>query len=165
MKPVETPRVYLGPLLTDPSRIRREAVHRRKPFDEKSIAAESIPEYEAMGWRVDRKLKRVTKIKRDKSVDQRLENRFWMLLFKLGYPEISDGRAFTVLIDRKGAEPLRKQIDVFAKDDETVVVAECKASDKLARRTLQKDIEEFANPRGQFQMPYASTMVRTSALK
>ena len=71
-----------------------------------------------------------------------------MLLFKLGYPEISDGRSFTIQIERKGAEPLRKQIDVFAKDDETVIVAECKSSEKLARRTLQKDVEEFANLKG-----------------
>lgn len=139
---------YLGPLLTDPSRIKREAVHRRKPFDEKSVSPDDIAEHEAKGWQVDRKLKRKTKVKREKDIDERLENRFWMLLFKLGYPQLSDGRSFTILIDRKGAEPLRKQVDVFAKDDETVVVAECKASAKLTRRTLQKDIEEFANLKG-----------------
>lgn len=139
---------YLGPLLTDPSRIRREAVRRRKPFDEKSVSADVIPDHEAKGWQVDRKLKRVTKVKREKEIDERLENRFWMLLCKLGYPEISDGRSFSVLIERKGAEPLRKQIDVFGKDDETVIVAECKASEKLTRRSLQKDIEEFANLKG-----------------
>lgn len=139
---------YLGPLLTDPSRIRREAVRRRKPFDEKSVSADVIPDHEAKGWQVDRKLKRVTKVKREKEIDERLENRFWMLLCKLGYPEISDGRSFSVLIERRGAEPLRKQIDVFGKDDETVVVAECKASEKLTRRSLQKDIEEFANLKG-----------------
>ena len=139
---------YLGPLLTDPSRIRREAVNRRKPFEEKSISAEAVPEYEQLGWQVDRALKRVTKVKRDKGIDERLENKFWMLLFKMGYPEISDGRTFTILIERKGADPLRKQIDVFAKDDETVVVAECKASAKPTRRSLQKDIEEFANLKG-----------------
>lgn len=43
-----------------------------------------------------------------------------MLLARLGYPEINSGRKFTMLIDRKGAEPLRKQVDVFAKDDETL---------------------------------------------
>jgi DNA sulfur modification protein DndB len=126
--------VYLGPLLTDPSRIRREAVRRRKPFDEMSVSADAIPDHEAKGWQVDRKLKRLTKVKREKEVDERLENRFWMLLFKLGYPELSDGRAFTILIERKGAEPLRKQVDVFGKDDETVIVAECKACAKLTRR-------------------------------
>jgi len=141
---------YLGPLLTDPSRIKREAVRKRKLFDEKSVSADAISDHEAKGWQVDtkRKLKRATKVKREKDIDERLENRFWMLLFKLGYPELSDGRNFTVLIERKGAEPLPKQIDVFGKDDETVIVAECKASGKLTRRSLQKDIEEFANLKG-----------------
>lgn len=83
-----------------------------------------------------------------KSIDERLENRFWLLLAKLGYPEINDGRKFNIIIERKGAEPLRKQVDVFAQDDETVVVAECKASARFVRRTLQKDIEEFANLKG-----------------
>jgi DGQHR domain-containing protein len=139
---------YLGPLLTDPSRIRREAVRRRKLFDEKSIPPEAILDHEAEGWQVDRKLKRVTRIKREKELDERLENRFWMLLFKLGYPHLSDGRNFSILIERKGAEPVRKQIDVFGKDDETVIVAECRASARMARRTLQKDVEELASLKG-----------------
>jgi putative ubiquitin-RnfH superfamily antitoxin RatB of RatAB toxin-antitoxin module len=45
---------FFGPLLTDPSKIKREAVHRRKQFDEKSILAEEIPAYEADSWQVDR---------------------------------------------------------------------------------------------------------------
>lgn len=97
---------------------------------------------------VDKKLKRLTRVRREKEIDERLENRFWMLLFKMGYPEMNDGRKFSVLIERKGAEPLRKQVDVFAKDDETVIVAECKASEKVAKRSLQKDVEEFANLKG-----------------
>jgi DNA sulfur modification protein DndB len=140
---------YLGPLLTDPSKIRRAAVHRRKLFDEKSVVdANEIKDHEANGWQIDRTLKRVTKVKKEKEIDERLENRFWMFLVKLGYPEISEGRNFTILIDRKGAEPLRKQIDVFGKDEETVIVAECKASENLTKRSLQKDIEEFANLKG-----------------
>lgn len=84
-------------------------------------------------------------MRRPKAIDERLENRFWMLLARLGYPELNAGRKFTVVIERKGAEQLRKQVDVFAKDDETVVVAECKATNVFGRRSLQKDIEEFAN--------------------
>jgi DNA sulfur modification protein DndB len=139
------PLEFFGPLLNEPSKIKREAVRRRKQFDEKSIVGEEIPEYEAAGWQVDRKLKRSIRVKRPKAIDERLENRFWMLLARLGYPEINAGRKFTMLIDRKGAEPLRKQVDVFAKDDETVIVAECKASSSFSRRSLQKDIEELAN--------------------
>ena len=57
MKPKDDTGGYLGPLLTDPSRIRREAVRRRKPFDEKSVSLDDIPDHEAKGWQVDRKLK------------------------------------------------------------------------------------------------------------
>ena len=139
---------YLAPLITDPAHLHREAVRRRKLFDEKSVYPDSIADHETDGWVVDRKLKRKTKVKREKVVDERLENRFWMLLFKLGYPELNEGRSFTIRIERKGAEPLRKQIDVFGRDDETVIVAECKASEKLSRRSLQKDVEEFSNLKG-----------------
>jgi hypothetical protein len=82
---------YLGPLLTEPGRIRREAVRKRKLFDEKSVSPEAIPDHEAQGCQVDRRLRRVTRVKREKEIDERLENRLWMLLFKLGYPEISEG--------------------------------------------------------------------------
>jgi hypothetical protein len=44
---------FFGPLLDESSKIKREAVRRRKQFDEKSIIAEEIPEYEAEGWQVD----------------------------------------------------------------------------------------------------------------
>ena len=63
-----------------------------------------------------------------------------MLLFKLGYPELNHGRNFQILIQRKGAKTLSKQIDVFAKDDETVIVAECKACDKTTKRTLSHNL-------------------------
>jgi DGQHR domain-containing protein len=139
---------YLAPLLSDPSRLAREAGRRRKPFDEKAISAESVPAYEAEGWKVDRPLKRLVKVKREKIIDERLENRFWMLLFKMGYPEMNEGRKFTIAIDRKGAEPLTKQIDVFARDEETVIVAECKAAERVVKRSLQKDLEEFSNLKG-----------------
>ena len=139
---------WLGPLLTDPVQLKRKAVARRKLFDEKSVPPEGIPEHQANGWQVDRRLKRGTKVRREKEIDERLENRFWMLLFRMGYPELNDGRSFTILIDRKGAEPIPKQVDVFGKDEETVIVAECKACAALSRRSLQKDIEEFANLKG-----------------
>jgi len=35
-----------------------------------------------------------------------------------------------------------KQVDVFAKDDETCLVVECKSREQRGRRSLQKDIHE-----------------------
>ena len=104
---------FFGPLVANPSKIKREAVRRRKQFDEKSIVAEQIPEYEADGWQVDKRLKRSIRVMRPKAIDERLKNRFWTLLARLGYPEINSGRKFTMLIDRKGAEPLRCLLRAF----------------------------------------------------
>ena len=142
-----SPDTYLGPIVEGQHRS-REAVKRRNPFDTQIVAKSEIEEESALGWVRDRPSGKRVRLKRPKVLDEKLENRFWLLMFKLGYPELSSGRQFTILLDRKGAAPLRKQIDVFAKDDETVIVAECKASDRVTKRSLQKDIEEFANLKG-----------------
>jgi len=107
-----------------------------------------LEEAVAQGWTKDRALAKKIRIKREKILDERLENKFWMLLYKLGYSELNQGRSFKILLERKGADPLQKQVDVFAKDEETVIVAECKACGKVGGRSLQKDIEEFANIKG-----------------
>jgi hypothetical protein len=147
-EPGSTHPTYLSPLLCERSVIAREAVKRRRLFDLKTLAESEIAEHQAGGWLIDRRLTKKTRLKRQKLIDERLENRVWTLLFKLGYPELSQGRSFTALIERKRAEPFRKQIDVFAKDEETVVVVECKSCEKMTRRSLQKDLEEFANLKG-----------------
>jgi len=139
---------WLKPLLTDAPALKREATKRRKPFKEASVAKSDAPEMIEQGWEVARELKRKIALRREWPHDERLENRTWLLFYLLGYPEISSGRNFKVKIERKGAEPLWKQIDVLAKDDETVVVAECKSCARVTRRSLQKDIEEFANLKG-----------------
>ena len=72
-----------------------------------------------------------------------LENRFWSVLYRFGYAELNTGRRFKIVVG-KGGEATEKQIDVFAKDDETVVVAECKACELPTRRSLLKDLNEFA---------------------
>jgi DNA sulfur modification protein DndB len=98
---------YLAPLLTDSARLRREAGRRRKPFDEKGIPLDGIVAHQADGWEVDRQLKRITKVRREKEIDERLENRFWMLLFKMGYPEMNDGRSLPSWL-KKGSRTTSK---------------------------------------------------------
>ncbi len=136
----ELPLLY--PLITNSRQLRREAAKRRKPYITISVDKPSIDQYLQQGWEKDEELTRKTRLKRIKPVDERLENRLWYLLFRLSYTELNEGRNFQILIRRKGAEPIPKQIDVFAKDDETVIVAECKGSERLRKKSLQKDIEE-----------------------
>lgn len=139
---------WLEPILTDASKLRKEYGKRRQPFEHFSVAKDQTESYVSDGWEVDKELKIKTRLRRKRNFDEALENRVWQLFFLLGYPEISSGRNFKIRIERKGADPLSKQIDVLAKDDETVIVAECKACDAIRRRSLQKDIEEFSNLKG-----------------
>ena len=135
----------LEPLLTDSKRLHVEAYKRRNTFEQISVLKIEVQSYLEDGWDLEKELTRKTRLKRPLTIDAQLENRMWTLLYQMGYQELNSGRNFTIQIERKGAESIRKQIDVFAKDEETVVVAECKASEIIKRRSLQKDIEEFAN--------------------
>lgn len=66
----------------------------------------------------------------------------------MGYQEMNEGSHFRILMKRKGNVDGKKEIDVYARDDETVIVSECMACEKLRTRSLQKDIEEFGALKG-----------------
>lgn len=136
-------------LLTTKSSLDKEFKYRMNQYNIESVVHKLVDDYIEKGWELlPAKLKYKSKLRKVKSVGERLENGFWCLLKELGYNEMNAGRNFKIKIRRPQGETLEKQIDVFAKDDETVIVAECKACNKLTKRHLQKDIEEFANLKG-----------------
>ncbi len=145
---MEENEALLGPLLTDQSEIKREAIKRRKPFDFVSVKKEKLIQYQAKGWEKDKKLKTKTRLRRPKSIDDRLKNKLWLLFYRMGYHELSQGNDFSVLVKKKGDEDSQRRIDVYAKDDETVLVAECKASETLTKKRITKDIEKFGSLKG-----------------
>lgn len=131
-----------------PMKLKREAAIRRKAYKVLSVTNSELRGYLDAGWKVEKSLKIKTRISKPWPHDEKLENQVWYLFYLLGYPEISGGRNFHISIKRNKAEPYKKQIDVLAKDDETVAVVECKSSENMSRRSLQKDIEEFSNLKG-----------------
>ena len=139
---------WIKPVITDVAKLKREAVKRRRPHNELSVSNSSVPDYIKNGWRVQREMKYRCRIRKEWSHDEKLENRVWSLLYLLGYPELGELRNLHITIKRKATDAYKKQIDIFAKDDETVIVAECKSSDKISRRSLQKDIGEFESLKG-----------------
>jgi hypothetical protein len=86
---------YLAPPPLEGPQRNREAVKRRNLFDIRSLAESEVEEAITDGWVKDRPTGKRIRMKRPKSVDEKLENRFWMLLFKLGYPELNAGSPFT----------------------------------------------------------------------
>jgi len=138
----------LEPLLDTERDLRREHRRRNSIWDVKSISPAEEEIHIQQGWTIHRRLKATIKLQKERPLDERLENKWWVLLYKMGYQEMNAGRQFRILMKRRNEVAGKKQIDVYARDEETVIVAECKACEKLRSRSLQKDIEEFGALKG-----------------
>lgn len=124
-----------------PARI-AEYRKRKAIFDFKRISQAEVESYLSQGWEIDRTMLRGVRVRKEKTLDQQLENQLWVFLYLLGYDQLNVGRAFKVKVDVNGRQ-ISKQIDVLAIDSETVVVAECKTSTTLKNKSLQSELSEF----------------------
>lgn len=137
----ELPAQPLSPLILDRSELSGQAKLRRDPDINQSIHLADESDYVAQGWSIVRRGVKSLGISQPKSHHVLLEDRFWSLCYKLGYPVIS-GPNFKIAYQRNDNSIGEKQVDVFAKDDETCLVVECKSREQRGRRSLQKDIHE-----------------------
>lgn len=133
----------LGDLVKTTSEKLAEFAKRRRPYDEETFEKALTETRTAEGWIVLRENKATVRMRRAKRHDEVLENRLWSVLYRFGYAELNSGRNFKIMVGT-GQGATEKQIDVFAKDDETVVVAECKASEMPSKRSMLKDLNEMA---------------------
>ncbi len=138
----------LEPLLDTERDLRREYRRRNSIWELKSVSHADEEAQVQLGWSIHRRLKTTVKLQKERPLDERLENKWWTLLYKMGYQEMNAGRQFRILMKRRNQVEGKKQIDVFARDDETVIIAECKSCERLRSRSLQKDIEEFGALKG-----------------
>jgi DGQHR domain-containing protein len=134
----------LGELVKDFGEKRAEYARRSKPFDEETVEPALRAAREADGWFLHRENKNSLRMRRPKQFDEIIENRFWNTLYRFGYVELNKGRDFHVIVG-KGEGAIKKQVDVFAKDDETIVIAKCKAFQLPTKKAQQKDLNEFSN--------------------
>ena len=107
------------------------------------IKPEELERKESEGWSFERKYKASIKMKRGikLSDDEAFENRVWILLANLGFSCLNANRHFKLPYSEKD-DNLTQQIDVFAADDESIIIVECKASRELNRKhSFKTDIE------------------------
>lgn len=143
-------RLPLAPLASTEGERHAEFKRRRDEFvyDKVPIGAEAP--YLADGWAISKKLKRRLRLVKAKGIDRQLEDRVWRLFYRMGYDDLGKGSDFTIRYKAADGTYREKQVDVFAKDDETVIVGECKACDDYKPRSLGKDLAEFIGLRKQF---------------
>ncbi|MCI9010002.1 MAG: DGQHR domain-containing protein [Clostridia bacterium] len=85
---------------------------------------------------------RFISVKRNKPVDEVFEDKVWSLFAKMGFTHMNSDRHFVMAYDPRNSNDTQ-QIDIFAADDESIIIVECKASnsDTPQEGVFKKDIE------------------------
>src|SRR5262245_14397700 len=143
-------RVPLAPLVATDGEKHAEFKRRRDEFEYMKVLPGGEAPYLADGWNISKKLKRQLRLAKPKNVDRQFEDRVWRLFYRMGYDDLNKGHDFTIRYKAADGSFREKQVDIFAKDAETVVVGECKCCDDYRSRALSKDIAEFVGLRKQF---------------
>lgn len=142
LEPSDTPSSgVLAPLLSDAKELTAAYRKRKTPFVFESVHPADVETKRGQGWEIQRRGQRKTRMRKAKSHDRLLEDRVWCFLYRLGYPALN-GERFNIGFEREDGTKGKKQIDVFAIDEETAFVIECKSKLDRGRKSLQKDVHE-----------------------
>ncbi len=126
---------------------RAELKKRNRAFNEETVPAGMVETYLQDGWHHVRTNKSGTqRLRKRKPIDQILEDEFWSILYKLGYPTLNIGRNFKIPRTANPTGP-KKQIDVFAYDDSSIIVVECKSQVTRNKKRMGAIIDEFSGLR------------------
>jgi DGQHR domain-containing protein len=134
--------------LATKSELKALALIRQKSVDEKIVKANNeqaldtkILGEEQDGWRVGKRLKLSARMIKDKPTDRQLEDDIWTLFYEMGFSELNCSR--TLMIPTAG-EGSPRQLDVFAKDSETVFVIECTHSRDGGAKSVKTLLDKIA---------------------
>lgn len=137
-------------LIADEAELRREFVRRQDSFEQRKIPHSDVAEAVEKGWEVVKQLRRETRVRRRKRASAQLEDDVWCLFKRAGYHQMNR-KLLYVPFEREDGSIDRKQVDAFARDEETVLVIECKTKEKRGRKSLQKDLAETKSFKSQMQ--------------
>lgn len=100
---------------------------RKSEFIFESVSSKLEEEYIAKGWKVNRRFRTKTRLQRPKPQDQKFEDIVWATFASLGFRYLNIDRNFRLPYSQENGPT--QQIDVFAADEETVLIIECKSTD------------------------------------
>lgn len=69
-------------------------------------------------------------VKKSKPFDEQFEDKVWLLFAKMGFTYLNSDRNFEMSYDFQNPN-ITQQIDIFAADEESVIIVECKAAETL----------------------------------
>lgn len=110
----------------------------------------ALEELEEEGWEYvkDYADSKFVKVRKEKPFYERFEDQIWLLFFQMGFKHLNRDANFKMNYDFNNPD-FTQQIDVFAADDETILIVECKSSEDLNEVQFKKDIEKL---HGQYRL-------------
>jgi len=113
------------------------------PYITRTVLNPKVEEALSEDWAIEKKSKKSTRLKKDKSHNTLLEDRVWTLFYRMGFTHLSGkGGAFLVINPDDPKSP-QSQVDVAGLDSEISIAVSCKSSKEFSKRN--KFPEELAD--------------------
>ena len=120
-----------GKLTSDPSKLGKLYKAKKNKFYERSVDHNLVDEMLADGWEEYTQLKTKTKLRKPKDHSRIFEDDMWCQLYDLGYRCLNYQDDFSLPYGKTDKD--RKQIDIIAINNESILLVECKSSRKLSK--------------------------------
>lgn len=131
----------IGKLITDTDIVRELKIRKVDSYFESVVnGSATLKEKLSSGWELKAELKTKTKLIKRKPFDIAFEDKVWTLFALLGFKLMNKDRHFHIPYDKKDSN-LTHQVDIFAKDDETVLIIECKSTLKDKIGDFKQELE------------------------
>lgn len=125
-------------LVSDASRLGKLYKAKKSEYQHLSVDHSLVDGYIKEGWEIEGKpLKTKTKIRIPKKHSKKFEDDIWCQFYNLGYRTLNFDENFVLPFSKN--EEDKKQIDIIAVNDETILLVECKSSEKLKKAPSFKD--------------------------
>lgn len=126
-----------GKLTYDLSTLGKLYKAKKKDYMSISVDHSLAEDYIKEKWEIEKVLKTKTKLRKLKTHDKIFEDNIWCQMYELGYRHLNYDDNFHLPFGKKPED--KKQIDVVAIDDETIIIIECKSSEKPKKAPSYKD--------------------------
>jgi DNA sulfur modification protein DndB len=127
-------------IIVSETKLRRELSNRKSDCLTESVAPELLEKFKSEGWETDREFKTKIRIRKQKTIDVAFEDEVWSTFVGLGFRIMNKDRRLKIAYSEDSS--LTQQVDVFAADEETILLIECKASTGEPKKSNFKETIE-----------------------
>lgn len=116
---------------------------RNRKYVYKRIVKQDLEPFFREGWeKVGRATRKHVRLKKIKDLGSGFEDEVWCTFYRMGFSEMNEGSNFVI---PRFKTNLTKQIDGFCKDEQCIILIECKAAEKPhSRRQLGTEIDQLS---------------------